>query len=121
VIRFPSNIPLECPFYISGIRGGFREKQESILIRSALPPGLGWTYPCDIWSVGCILVELCSVCDMGTTTELPAISFTFFALQFSLPLVLVLNSFDLLQSCYSEHYPVNTSLLRLCMENMKLR
>ncbi|CAN6455901.1 unnamed protein product [Victoria cruziana] len=23
--------------------------------------GLGWTYPCDIWSVGCILVELCSV------------------------------------------------------------
>lgn len=24
-------------------------------------PGLGWTYPCDLWSVGCILVELCSV------------------------------------------------------------
>ena len=24
--------------------------------------GLGWSYPCDIWSVGCILVELCSVC-----------------------------------------------------------
>jgi len=23
--------------------------------------GLGWNYPCDIWSVGCILVELCSV------------------------------------------------------------
>eukprot|EP01018_Ginkgo_biloba_P024163 Gb_40905 [translate_table: standard] len=22
--------------------------------------GIGWTYPCDIWSVGCILVELCS-------------------------------------------------------------
>ncbi|MQL75592.1 hypothetical protein Taro_007939 [Colocasia esculenta] len=22
--------------------------------------GLGWDYPCDIWSVGCILVELCS-------------------------------------------------------------
>ncbi|KAH6757620.1 hypothetical protein C2S51_038768 [Perilla frutescens var. frutescens] len=22
--------------------------------------GLGWTYPCDIWSVGCILVELCT-------------------------------------------------------------
>ncbi|XP_052172980.1 serine/threonine-protein kinase AFC1 isoform X2 [Diospyros lotus] len=21
--------------------------------------GLGWNYPCDIWSVGCILVELC--------------------------------------------------------------
>jgi dual-specificity kinase len=20
--------------------------------------GLGWTYPCDLWSVGCILVEL---------------------------------------------------------------
>ncbi|KAJ0793788.1 putative dual-specificity kinase CMGC-CLK family [Helianthus annuus] len=23
--------------------------------------GLGWNYPCDLWSVGCILVELCSV------------------------------------------------------------
>ena len=23
--------------------------------------GLGWSYPCDVWSVGCILVELCSV------------------------------------------------------------
>ena len=23
--------------------------------------GLGWTYPCDMWSIGCILVELCSV------------------------------------------------------------
>ncbi|XP_002530054.2 serine/threonine-protein kinase AFC2 isoform X3 [Ricinus communis] len=22
--------------------------------------GLGWSYPCDMWSVGCILVELCS-------------------------------------------------------------
>ncbi|CAA6666258.1 unnamed protein product [Spirodela intermedia] len=22
--------------------------------------GLGWDYPCDLWSVGCILVELCS-------------------------------------------------------------
>uniref|UniRef100_A0A2N9GUQ1 dual-specificity kinase n=1 Tax=Fagus sylvatica TaxID=28930 RepID=A0A2N9GUQ1_FAGSY len=22
--------------------------------------GLGWTYPCDLWSVGCILHELCS-------------------------------------------------------------
>ncbi|KAK4766619.1 hypothetical protein SAY87_008261 [Trapa incisa] len=22
--------------------------------------GLGWNYPCDIWSVGCILVELCT-------------------------------------------------------------
>ncbi|XP_020536353.1 serine/threonine-protein kinase AFC3 isoform X2 [Jatropha curcas] len=22
--------------------------------------GLGWTYPCDLWSIGCILVELCS-------------------------------------------------------------
>lgn len=22
--------------------------------------GLGWTYPCDMWSIGCILVELCS-------------------------------------------------------------
>ncbi|XP_057542587.1 serine/threonine-protein kinase AFC2-like isoform X2 [Amaranthus tricolor] len=22
--------------------------------------GLGWSYPCDLWSVGCILAELCS-------------------------------------------------------------
>ncbi|KAL9271743.1 Serine/threonine-protein kinase AFC2-like protein [Drosera capensis] len=22
--------------------------------------GLGWSYPCDVWSAGCILVELCS-------------------------------------------------------------
>ncbi|KAH8504319.1 hypothetical protein H0E87_011832 [Populus deltoides] len=22
--------------------------------------GLGWSYPCDLWSIGCILVELCS-------------------------------------------------------------
>ncbi|RXH77722.1 hypothetical protein DVH24_039693 [Malus domestica] len=22
--------------------------------------GLGWTYPCDVWSIGCILVELCT-------------------------------------------------------------
>ncbi|XP_019057306.1 PREDICTED: serine/threonine-protein kinase AFC1 isoform X2 [Tarenaya hassleriana] len=22
--------------------------------------GIGWNYPCDLWSVGCILVELCS-------------------------------------------------------------
>ncbi|KAL6985383.1 Serine/threonine-protein kinase afc3 [Sarracenia purpurea var. burkii] len=22
--------------------------------------GLGWTYPCDLWSIGCILIELCS-------------------------------------------------------------
>ncbi|GJM85434.1 hypothetical protein PR202_ga01880 [Eleusine coracana subsp. coracana] len=31
--------------------------------------GLGWSYPCDIWSVGCILVELCtgwSVCSFVT-------------------------------------------------------
>lgn len=47
--------------------------REWILIRSAVIPGLGWTYPCDIWSVGCILVELCSVCDVCTTMELSAI------------------------------------------------
>lgn len=23
--------------------------------------GLGWSYPCDIWSIGCIIVELCTV------------------------------------------------------------
>jgi len=28
--------------------------------------GLGWSFPCDIWSVGCILVELCSVRSLHT-------------------------------------------------------
>ncbi|PPS14918.1 hypothetical protein GOBAR_AA05658 [Gossypium barbadense] len=23
-------------------------------------PCLGWSYPCDLWSVGCILIELCT-------------------------------------------------------------
>lgn len=32
-------------------------------------PGLGWTYPCDIWSVGCILVELCSVCEISAVSR----------------------------------------------------
>lgn len=27
----------------------------------AIMSGLGWNYPCDMWSIGCILVELCSV------------------------------------------------------------
>ncbi|KAF5748238.1 serine/threonine-protein kinase AFC3 [Tripterygium wilfordii] len=29
-------------------------------ILSKMGEGLGWTYPCDLWSVGCILVELFS-------------------------------------------------------------
>ncbi|KAL7222759.1 hypothetical protein ACSBR1_024457 [Camellia fascicularis] len=37
--------------------------------------GLGWSYPCDVWSVGCILVELCSVCfDDACTSTLVAIN-----------------------------------------------
>ncbi|QDP16936.1 hypothetical protein Tsubulata_013518 [Turnera subulata] len=31
--------------------------------------GLGWTYPCDLWSVGCILVELCSGSALFQTHE----------------------------------------------------
>lgn len=38
--------------------------------------GLGWTYPCDIWSIGCILVELCSVCGFIPALILPVIPFT---------------------------------------------
>lgn len=34
----------------------------------------GSTYLCDMWSVGCIFVELCSLCEMCATTELLAIS-----------------------------------------------
>ena len=30
----------------------------SIPRRSADPAGMGWSYPCDVWSIGCILVEL---------------------------------------------------------------
>lgn len=30
-------------------------------LRANCVSGLGWTYPCDLWSIGCILVELCSV------------------------------------------------------------
>ncbi|WVZ69881.1 hypothetical protein U9M48_018602 [Paspalum notatum var. saurae] len=33
---------------------------EIILGKLVIPKGLGWSFPCDIWSVGCILVELCS-------------------------------------------------------------
>ncbi|CAN1162072.1 Serine/threonine-protein kinase AFC3 [Linum perenne] len=32
---------------------------EVVLGKFAMP-SLGWSYPCDIWSVGCILVELCT-------------------------------------------------------------
>ncbi|XP_058192119.1 serine/threonine-protein kinase AFC3 isoform X1 [Rhododendron vialii] len=31
--------------------------------------GLGWTYPCDLWSIGCILVELCSGSALFQTHE----------------------------------------------------
>lgn len=49
------------------------------LMRITCLSGLGWTYPCDIWSVGCILVELCSVRDIyavarAANTLIPAIS-----------------------------------------------
>lgn len=60
--------------FCTPLEGG--EEGEWNLIRSALIPGLGWTYPCDIWSVGCILVELCTVCDV----EFSATYFTCFCL-----------------------------------------
>ncbi|XP_062100030.1 serine/threonine-protein kinase AFC3 isoform X1 [Humulus lupulus] len=31
--------------------------------------GLGWSYPCDMWSLGCILVELCSGDSLFQTHE----------------------------------------------------
>lgn len=32
--------------------------------------GLGWTYPCDMWSIGCILVELCSVSKLAFVSNM---------------------------------------------------
>ncbi|KAH7297336.1 hypothetical protein KP509_26G065900 [Ceratopteris richardii] len=46
--------------------------------------GCGWSYPCDIWSVGCILVELCSV-------QFPL--FTSRKLKLALPMLSVLADY----------------------------
>ena len=37
--------------------------------------GLGWSYPCDLWSVGCILAELCSVCHPTTRLSLMSLAY----------------------------------------------
>ncbi|XP_065849713.1 serine/threonine-protein kinase AFC3 isoform X4 [Euphorbia lathyris] len=42
-----------CPFPVDLVREFGRQLLESVAC-------LGWSYPCDLWSVGCILVELCS-------------------------------------------------------------
>ncbi|CAI0441528.1 unnamed protein product [Linum tenue] len=42
-----------CPFPVDLVREFGRQLLESVAC-------LGWSYPCDIWSVGCILVELCT-------------------------------------------------------------
>ena len=34
--------------------------------------GLGWNYPCDLWSVGCILVELLFLGRMGKPVKIVA-------------------------------------------------
>ncbi|OMO61870.1 hypothetical protein CCACVL1_23202 [Corchorus capsularis] len=31
--------------------------------------GLGWSYPCDLWSIGCILIELCTGAALFQTHE----------------------------------------------------
>lgn len=33
--------------------------------------GLGWSYPCDIWSIGCILVELASGETLSAACQAP--------------------------------------------------
>lgn len=43
--------------------------REWIFIRSVVILGFGWIYFCDIWSVGCIFVELCLVCDVCIIME----------------------------------------------------
>ncbi|XP_028107815.1 serine/threonine-protein kinase AFC3 isoform X2 [Camellia sinensis] len=42
-----------CPLPVDLVREFGRQLLESVAC-------LGWTYPCDLWSIGCILVELCS-------------------------------------------------------------
>ncbi|XP_050938205.1 serine/threonine-protein kinase AFC3 isoform X2 [Cucumis melo] len=42
-----------CPFPVDLVREFGRQLLESVAC-------LGWSYPCDLWSIGCILVELCS-------------------------------------------------------------
>src|SRR5579859_6209764 len=32
----------------------------NFLQTSFLTPGCGWSFPCDMWSIGCILVEFCT-------------------------------------------------------------
>ncbi|KAI5586459.1 serine/threonine-protein kinase AFC3 isoform X2 [Populus trichocarpa] len=41
------------PFPVDLVREFGRQLLESVAC-------LGWSYPCDLWSIGCILVELCS-------------------------------------------------------------
>ncbi|KAK1399937.1 Serine/threonine-protein kinase AFC1 [Heracleum sosnowskyi] len=52
----PENILLVSSEYIKVPDHKFlsRGPREEVIL------GLGWNYPCDMWSVGCILVELCS-------------------------------------------------------------
>lgn len=56
-------LSLEHLLFVPRIWGNQKATLEWFNIKSELVSGLGWTYPCDIWSVGCILVELCSVWD----------------------------------------------------------
>ncbi|KAL2539582.1 Serine/threonine-protein kinase AFC2 [Abeliophyllum distichum] len=68
----PENILLVSPEYIKvpDYKGSSRSPKDGRIRPTLYPPditahpevilGLGWSYPCDIWSVGCILVELCS-------------------------------------------------------------
>ncbi|CAO2828882.1 unnamed protein product [Amaranthus hypochondriacus] len=52
VIDFGNTVKISQPHYYIVTTRSYRAP-EVIL-------GLGWSYPCDLWSVGCILVELCS-------------------------------------------------------------
>ncbi|KAF5940805.1 hypothetical protein HYC85_021972 [Camellia sinensis] len=58
----PENILLVSPEYVKV--PDYKDHSYVVSTRHYRAPevilGLGWNYPCDLWSIGCILVELCS-------------------------------------------------------------
>ncbi|KAK8496140.1 hypothetical protein V6N11_061472 [Hibiscus sabdariffa] len=56
----PENILLVSSEYVK-LPGRKRNSSDETHFRAPeIILGLGWSYPCDMWSVGCILIELCT-------------------------------------------------------------